>query len=72
MVYLGLPIKNGGSVHGELLNNQMVFIFCRKVPISPEENSSHFSSSSSRRRSSRSRSRSSSSSSRCSSSSSSM
>ena len=43
MVYLGLPIKNGGSVHGELLNNQMVFIFCRKVPISPEENSSHFS-----------------------------
>ena len=24
MVYLGLPIKNGGSFHGELLNNQSV------------------------------------------------
>ena len=24
MVYLGLPIQNGGSFHGELLNNQMV------------------------------------------------
>ena len=24
MVYLGLPIKNGGSFHGKLLNNQRV------------------------------------------------
>ena len=31
MIYEGLPfLKNGGSVHGELLNNQMVYILTPK------------------------------------------